>query len=331
VPRRDGVPRVVHPRPVSVPPARSSARSKLVSRLVFGLIAVFFAVAALELGRRLRETPIDVRPAWLLASVLVFGLGNTGLALAFRRVLRQGSGVAQPVIAVLELFYRGTLARYLPGKVGIPAVRMAAAPEFQVSVGFMAGTVVLETLASLATCGAVAALISSGPWASPTLREITHRPAALALIAGVFLGVLGLAVIDLRHYPRFLRRLLRSEDREGPLLPGVWLLGCSFAWLCVGISNGLCAHALSENLDTALLAAAAGVLAPIVGFLAMVAPGGLGVREAFLVAVLTPQIGGTRALAFSLLSRAVALGAELGLWLVARAALALRAKPSVPG
>jgi uncharacterized membrane protein YbhN (UPF0104 family) len=191
----------------------------------------------------------------------------------------------------------------------------------------MAGTVVLETLASLATAGAVAALLSVGPWASPSLRKATQAsPYTLPLIAVTVAGVLALAIVELKYYPRFVLRVLRMEPSERPLLPWSWLVGCTISWLCVGAACALCALGLSEGRDTALLVAAVGVLGPIVGFLVMVAPGGLGAREAFLVLVLEPQIGTTRALALGLVSRAVTLATEFVLWVVARVALAMRQK-----
>jgi hypothetical protein len=256
--------------------------------------------------------------------VLAFGYAVLGLT--FTRIVRRASARAIPALPLLELYFRGLLARYAPGKVGIPAVRMAASAEFQVSPGFMAGSVVLESLSSMATGGAVAALISIGPWASPRLRGVTAQPWTMALIAAILLGVLALALVKLRHYPSFALKLLRIEGSEEPLLPWAWLVGCTVSWLSVGTCCALCAVALSESLDTALLVAAVGVLGPLVGFIALVAPGGLGVREAFLVAVLAPQIGTTRALALGLVSRAVMLTTEFLIWLVAKLTLMARAK-----
>lgn len=298
---------------------------KLLKRAIVPLIVVFFGLAVAELWRRLKAEPIHVTWGWLVAAGLVLGLGNVALALTFRRVLKQGGGDTQATLSVFEIYFRGSLARYLPGKVGIPAVRMAAAAELKLSAAFMAGTVVLETLASVATSGAIAAVISIGPWAPPAFRGVTDKPWALPLIGVTFLGVVLLAVIDLRHYPDFFRRILRSQERAGALLPVSWLVGCTVAWSCVAVACAFCARALGESNDIALLAAVGGVVGPIVGFLAVIAPGGLGVREGFLVLLLAPQIGTTRAIAFGLVSRAVTLAAEFLLWAMARAALLVRA------
>jgi len=301
--------------------------AKTVGRVVLAVVTVSFGAAAFELARRLKREPITVHWSWLVASGCALALGYTSSAFAFSRILRQESGRSAPFLRVCELYFRGILARYLPGKVGIPAVRMSAAVDFGVSVPFMAGTVVMETLASIATAGAVAAVISVGPWAAPALRAVVAGPWTMPLMFAVCGSVVLLAVLDVRRYPGIARALLarlKVAERPGPLLHPYWIAGCSACWLATALSSGLCAFALSEPLDIALLAGAAGVLGPIVGFLALVAPGGLGVREAFVVALLSPQIGATRALAFSLVSRAVALASELLAWLLARALLSLR-------
>jgi uncharacterized membrane protein YbhN (UPF0104 family) len=60
------------------------------------------------------------------------------------------------------------------------------------------------------------------------------------------------------------------------------------------------------------------ILAPIAGFLAMVAPGGLGVREAILSFALSPSMGPSKALAVALLARGAYILSEIVAWLVAR-------------
>ncbi|MFT3923186.1 MAG: hypothetical protein QM778_11695 [Myxococcales bacterium] len=300
--------------------------SKTVGRVVLVIVAISFGWAAFELARRLEREPIHVHWGWLAVSSLALAMGYTSSAFAFSRILRQESGRSQRFLSVCELYFRGILARYLPGKVGIPAVRMSAAVEFGVGVPFMAGSVIMETLASIATAGAVAAFITVGPWAAPALRAVLSGPWTLPLLIAICGAVAALAIIDVRRYPGFVVRILRMADRTGPLLHLYWIAGCTAYWLATAVSSGLCAYALSEPVDIALLAGAAGVLGPIVAFFALVAPGGLGVREAFVVVLLSPQIGATRALAFSLVSRAVTLATELAVWLLARGLLALRSR-----
>jgi uncharacterized membrane protein YbhN (UPF0104 family) len=88
---------------------------------------------------------------------------------------------------------------------------------------------------------------------------------------------------------------------SGALLQGILLplaVGASFAqaWPNVGVF----------------------LLAPIAGFLALVAPGGLGVREAVLSFALAPQLGPSKALTVALLARATFVVSEVISWGIAR-------------
>jgi hypothetical protein len=304
--------------------------SKSFARGAFALVACFLGYAAFRLWRDLRAHPIDVQLGWLLASALTLACSSTVMALTLRRVLRLAGGHVQPLVRILELYYRGQIARYLPGKVGIPAVRMAAAHQLGLSGAFMASTVVFESLAGLATATAIGLAIALGPWAAPSFQLPLGRAYTHGLVVALFLGVTALAIVDLRHYPRFVVRMLRLEQRQGPLLSRTWLFGAAACWGFVALASALCARALSEPWQVALLAASAGVIAPMVGFLSMFAPAGLGARELFMIAVLTPLIGETKALAFSLVSRAVAMGTELLLWALARLWLTLRRRTVRP-
>jgi uncharacterized membrane protein YbhN (UPF0104 family) len=60
------------------------------------------------------------------------------------------------------------------------------------------------------------------------------------------------------------------------------------------------------------------VLAPIASFLAIVAPAGVGVREAIVSIGLAPIAGPTPALAAAIVSRAISLAVEVGVWASAR-------------
>jgi glycosyltransferase 2 family protein len=68
------------------------------------------------------------------------------------------------------------------------------------------------------------------------------------------------------------------------------------------------------RLDPALLQLAVGVstVSWLAGFLTPFSPGGVGVREAVIVLLLTPAVGAPQAIMVALLARALALGAELG-------------------
>ena len=74
---------------------------------------------------------------------------------------------------------------------------------------------------------------------------------------------------------------------------------------------------VGASLAVAIQHASIFILAPILGFLALVAPGGLGVRETIISYALAPSLGASAALAAALLARGVAMASELIGWLLA--------------
>ncbi|MFT3926896.1 MAG: lysylphosphatidylglycerol synthase domain-containing protein [Myxococcales bacterium] len=304
-------------------------RSALFGRLMLGTILVFFGLSAAELVRRWRAEPFELSLSWALLSMLPLFVGYAGVAFAFQRILTTQAPGQAPFPAVFELYCRGLIARYLPAKVGIPAVRMAAAKEFGVTPAFMAASAVLEALSSLATAGLLVAGVALGPWPIVGLSALSTQPWAPWAIAAIVLGVAMLAAIDVRFYPRQLMTFLRLEQRKGPLLPLWWIAGEAWLWIANAASCVLVVRALTGSSEAMLLGGASGIIAPALGFFVVIAPGGLGVREAIAVALMAPEIGATKALAFGLVSRAVLLVSELVLWLGARAWLGVARRAQV--
>jgi uncharacterized membrane protein YbhN (UPF0104 family) len=293
---------------------------KLVTRGLTAAVALAFAFATLELAQRFRAGAVQVEPGWLCAAVVLLGLGYTGQALGFHSMVQGAAALPQRRVVTLELFFRGLLARYLPGKVGIPAVRMAAAEAVTVSGAFMAASVVLESLAWLASGFILAMVLTLGPWAPEHLSQLMERPLAKVAVGSSLAGALLLSTLDCRYYPRVLLKFLRLQDRTGPLLPPVLMLSTGSFWLATACASAALALSLGASSDAALLSAAAGVAAPLLGFLVPV-PAGLGVREAALVLALGSTLTQSGALAFGLVSRAAAMGTEVLLWLMSRWAL----------
>ena len=100
--------------------------------------------------------------------------------------------------------------------------------------------------------------------------------------------------------------------------------GCRFArslrasgwalvtWLGLGAHIYLLARPFGATGFAAFLAAVGGMaLAVAAGILFIPAPAGAGIRDAVLVATLTPTINATNALAVALVSRAMLIGVDL--------------------
>ena len=88
-----------------------------------------------------------------------------------------------------------------------------------------------------------------------------------------------------------------------------------FAWICLSFAFGLFVMAVTPTSADHLVALARAFIASyLIGYLALVAPGGLGVREGAITFLLTPMVGPGPAAGLALLSR---------LWITATELMAL--------
>ena len=72
------------------------------------------------------------------------------------------------------------------------------------------------------------------------------------------------------------------------------------------------------SVDASLASMGFYVLAPVMGFLALAAPGGLGVREAVVSIALSASVGPAAALYAALISRGTSVVVDFGVWMAFR-------------
>lgn len=230
--------------------------------------------------------------SWWLAAAFFLGLFSMAiLGLGWRRALHL-VGLAASRQAALRWYFVGQLGKYVPG--GIWAVVGSA--ELAVGGGASRargyGAMVLSLGAAyLAGIVTVAALL---PFELGLLYSAPSVALLLALVP------VGLAAV----HPVVLGRVLGLVRRFSPvpieLEVPTWgdSLGLVLrhipAWLGVGVCTWFVAQGLGGASSFSNLALA-GILAWVVGFLVVPAPGGLGVREAVFVAAATSLSSGMAA------------------------------------
>jgi uncharacterized membrane protein YbhN (UPF0104 family) len=235
------------------------------------------------------------------------------------------SGHRVPTRAGMELLFAAMLGRYTPAKLGMPVVGIAIAGGLGLSGALVTASMVLMVLVYtvLGLGIGIAAVMFAGGSSAPVLGELSSAWGWLALV-GMTVAIVLLVTVDRNRAPEILRRKLRL-DGSGPLvnLGHVgWFVVVYLLWLAHGV---LLVLAVGGDVDSAWASSGWFVLAPVVGFLAVVAPGGLGVREAVIAGVLTPAIGSAPAVAAAILSRIVSMGVDFAMWLAFRT---VRAQPS---
>lgn len=197
-----------------------------------------------------------------------------------------------------RVFYVGQLGKYMPGSVWAAAIqaqlarRLGAQPRQLVS-GF-AVTFAVSILCS-ALVGTPAAYVRWGA-------------AAVTLIAGA--SIAGLVILV--ALTQTSRATELTQIRLSPVNVTRSAAWSSVGWITAGLHLSVLTIGMGAPVGTALLIApAASALAVCVGSLAVITPGGIGIRELVLMACLFSLVTPTQAAAAVILSRVLYLVADL--------------------
>jgi hypothetical protein len=222
-----------------------------------------------------------------------------------------------------KVWFTANLARFLPGGVWQFASLAVMASRYGVSTAAATATVLLEQIVLLITGLAVVAFFT------PAVLQASWWQGAL--VVAIILGVVILALPRPggplgRWLARYVPSLSQVWSQMGPrhlllfflILTVPWLMyGTAFRLLAVGLLGGSAAGSWGFYI-------AAFTGSYLAGVIAVFAPAGLFVREAALIGVLTPVIGGADAAILAVASR---------IWLTALeiiAGLVVLALPSTP-
>ncbi len=264
---------------------------RFVKWLVYVLVIGSIAFTIWRGITEIRNSSISVQDFnwnWLPA-VSLFYFCSISISWFYWHCVLIGLGQRPKLSHSFPAFIVGQLGKYFPGKALVVIIRtgIIAGPNVQPAVA--ATSVFIETLTYMAVGAGVACVlmiffVDVGPWL-------------------ILLGCGGILAAGLPIFPPVFRRIVRLSrlDKLSPKI-GVavanlktrtavlgWCL-LPFSWLLVGLSlwsiiqlTGVGSVSLNELPRITACAA----LAIVVGFLSMM-PGGLGVREVVLVALLSP-------------------------------------------
>jgi hypothetical protein len=280
---------------------------------LLGIAIVGFAARSLVRNwDQLRAQPLDwsLEPGWLILSAAVVWL-MYALLIAAWRIMLTGWGRGLDCWPAARIWTVSSLGKYLPGKVWAVAGMAVMAQRAGVGAGPATGSAVILQVLAIGTGAAVAALTG---WSS--LRSA--YPGAEAGLA-VLLVVSVVAVVVLLR-PETVRRIVRIALPEATvsLTPPVravafGIAANTIAWLGYGVALWLLARGLLPGAGLGLLPAIAVFTASyLAGFLALFAPGGIGVREGVFILMLQGPIGIGAATALAVASRLLLTVTELG-------------------
>jgi uncharacterized membrane protein YbhN (UPF0104 family) len=249
------------------------------------------------------QVTLDVKIGWLAAAVGVIFLTYAIQIESWRRMLRGwDQRVSYPNAA--RAWTLANLGRYIPGKVWSVAGLVVLAERAGVRRSAAAVSAFAMQAVVLGT-GVVLVAIATPHAASPLLLGAAVL-AALALIG----------VLAWRRTGQWLGTLADSTTPLPPLPLSAIILSSSLmllSWATFGISFWMLIRGLISTASVPLPAAMGMfALGYVMGLVALIAPGGLGVRDLALVGFLTPFVGSGGALAVSLASRVQLTLTEVG-------------------
>lgn len=271
-----------------------------------------------EHGRAIAGT----RWGWVAAAVGVAIVGTAGMSLVWRHIIVALGGHATRR-EVFVWYQIGNLGKYLPGGlwplVGRSELGARAGLSRPVAYNSVALSMGATYLCAIIVCAVLLPFVAA--------MEIHVRAYALVF---VLIPVAGAAL-----HPCVLGPVLRLAERlfgagEEPIVPP-WptsvrlVMRHSPPWLAYGVATWLVAFAFVPEVPVVPIVFA-GILSWVIGFLVIVVPGGLGIREAAFVGIAGLSISFETAAVVAVASRLVfmcsdVLGASVALPLARRRTL----------
>ena len=290
--------------------------------LVLIAALVLAAVTVSERWDGVRESLGRIGPGAVLVSVLAAATAVT-VSAEQQRALLGAFGHRLPLATWLRVFWVAQLGKYVPGTAWAYVAQMELSRRSGVRRTTSVAVIALGAGLTVLTATVVAVpAVAAGRF---------HEVPGWLQWALSCAGAAGLAVLVWR--PDLVQRavsLVVAKVRRLDLSHLAFASGgvrravgwSVLAWLAYGLHLWAVVRPLGmSGPGAAALALGTFALAWVCGFLFVIAPAGAGVREAVMVALLSPELGPASALAVALASRFLIMVAEL---LLTLAGLALR-------
>ncbi len=290
----------------------------LVARIAFLVLCAFFAWRVFEgRGAELGQA-LGRMSYWVAASALLTIAGLLVTSWLWTRILA-GYGHVLPWSGASSVFFTGQVGKYLPGSVWSIGVQARLSASMGVPAPRVIGTglifLAIHVASALCLGGAILAVSDSSP---------VPRMAALGLAA---LGALA-------FHPRILGRLStllsggRGQIDVTSAGSGIYALCMAVVWCAY--SAALVVLMSDPSWREVWLLVAAVTLSYAAGVVIVVAPAGLGAREAVFVGLMAPSLGVTQATALALVARMVHTAADFLLAMVGARVLHARSRDDAP-
>ncbi len=294
--------------------------------VLFIVVMSFVGKRAVDLWRNSPQTELHVDVRWLVPAAALYLVGWMPSVWFWRAMLKR---MQQKVgwFEATRAYYVGHVGKYLPGKALVLVMRGTMLKEAGANPVFAGVTAAYETLMFMWSGAALA--VALAPVAMPVaywqqlplvvqgLRQQVWLLPVTVLVATV--GVTPFSAwlftfVGRKALPRDPASVVPPPFTASLMVQGAFIT--SLGWLCHAASLGCTLQAVSNRpFDVTLFPIwlASVCVSTVGGFVILIAPGGLGVREWLLVEMLKDQqaIGATQAVVAAGLLRIVWFASEL--------------------
>lgn len=291
-------------------------------------LGILIALALLYfLIKPFRDVPNQVDPGsisfnlfWLSPSFLVLLLYWMGLVVPWGILLREFTGQAISFRTIFLLFHLANVTRYLPGRVWGVVRLLMLSERFGLRKSTLAGSLPLHVGFQTLVGGFSAIPLLFSPHFHQSYFLSWELVPRRTLLIGICVSLI--VVVGLFLHPRVRVALTaaamqtcRIVKQGRDALRACWfkmLVGHSLLWLCQGFAFFFFVNSLVPvPFSQAHLMLGCYAFAWLIGFLSVLTPGGLGVREGLLVLLLSPYMPAFQATRVALLCRVWMLSAEI--------------------
>ena len=306
---------------------------------LFIVVMLFVGRRAIDLWRNSPKTDLRVDARWLVPAAAMYLIGWIPSVWFWRAMLKR---MHQKVgwYDALRAYYVGHMGKYLPGKALVLVMRGTMLKEAGANPVFAGVTAAYETLMFMWSGAALA--VALAPVAMPVAYWQQMPLAVQGLRQQVWLlpVIVLVATVAVTPFSAWLftfvgRKALPRDPNVAappPFTASLMVQGAcitTLGWLCHAVSLGCTLQAVSNRpFDLALFPIwlASACVSNVGGFVILIAPGGLGVREWLLVEMLKdqPAIGVAQAVVAAGLLRMVWFASEL----LAAGLFVLRKRPA---
>jgi len=277
--------------------------SKILPWVIIIAIALLFWRALSNNIEALRDVDLHL-DWWLVGGTVLFTLAVVVSGLLWGRLLAYMSGTKVSISDAVRIHAASWVLKYIPGQVGSVLNKIAWGNKVGLSKKTVTNSVIYENVLMV-----IASVLLSIPVVFMFSEELSSN-------ASLFLPLLVVVPMLIIFFPKAFYWLLnkalalvkRKPFAASDVIRPLPLVGFQLGYLIPRILNGIGFVFIVESMvgmrpEWVFGVAATYILASIIGMLAIFVPGGLGVREAVAVALLSAYIPVAQAIVVTLVAR----------------------------